>query len=231
MVEVEKLHYERKLNLGRKRIRSPGSQDLDQGRLRGDGNTQRNHTCRIRRTRRRARELLQRIYLISAWKKSDLMENYYSTRLHPSTAFRTCFTDEKMKTRASSSGHIPRLWRYSKKVDSHSFLLLNREHEHDHGDDGEKGDPGEEGKLGKVGRMGPKGVKGELGDAGDQGNIGKTGPIGKKGDKGEKGLPGIPGGKGKAGTVCDCGRYRKVVGQLDISVARLKASMKFVKNG
>nr|XP_020744718.1 collectin-10 isoform X3 [Odocoileus virginianus texanus]XP_020744719.1 collectin-10 isoform X3 [Odocoileus virginianus texanus] len=101
---------------------------------------------------------------------------------------------------------------------------------HNQGDDGEKGDPGEEGKLGKVGRMGPKGVKGELGDAGDQGNIGKTGPIGKKGDKGEKGLPGIPGGKGKAGTVCDCGRYRKVVGQLDISVARLKASMKFVKN-
>ncbi|XP_055287812.1 collectin-10 isoform X4 [Moschus berezovskii] len=99
------------------------------------------------------------------------------------------------------------------------------------GDDGEKGDPGEEGKLGKVGRMGPKGVKGELGDVGDQGNIGKTGPIGKKGDKGEKGLPGIPGGKGKAGTVCDCGRYRKVVGQLDISVARLKTSMKFVKNG
>ena len=33
------------------------------------------------------------------------------------------------------------------------------------------------------------------------------------------------------GTVCDCGRYRKVVGQLDISVARLKTSMKFVKNG
>ncbi|KAF5915249.1 hypothetical protein HPG69_011713 [Diceros bicornis minor] len=32
------------------------------------------------------------------------------------------------------------------------------------------------------------------------------------------------------GTVCDCGRYRKVVGQLDISVARLKTSMKFVKN-
>ncbi|XP_058554886.1 collectin-10 isoform X1 [Neofelis nebulosa] len=98
------------------------------------------------------------------------------------------------------------------------------------GDDGEKGDPGEEGKHGKVGRVGPKGIKGELGDAGDQGNIGKTGPIGKKGDKGEKGLPGIPGGKGKAGTVCDCGRYRKVVGQLDISVARLKTSMKFVKN-
>ncbi|XP_014723188.1 collectin-10 isoform X2 [Equus asinus] len=98
------------------------------------------------------------------------------------------------------------------------------------GDDGEKGDPGEEGKHGKVGRMGPKGIKGELGDVGDQGNIGKTGPIGKKGDKGEKGLPGIPGGKGKAGTVCDCGRYRKVVGQLDISVARLKTSMKFVKN-
>uniref|UniRef100_A0A671ESL9 Collectin subfamily member 10 n=1 Tax=Rhinolophus ferrumequinum TaxID=59479 RepID=A0A671ESL9_RHIFE len=77
---------------------------------------------------------------------------------------------------------------------------------------------------------GPKGIKGELGDIGDQGSIGKTGPFGKKGDKGEKGLPGIPGGKGKAGTVCDCGRYRKVVGQLDISVARLKTSMKFVKN-
>lgn len=98
------------------------------------------------------------------------------------------------------------------------------------GDDGEKGDPGEEGKHGKVGRMGPKGIKGDLGDIGDQGNIGKTGPIGKKGDKGEKGLPGIAGGKGKAGTVCDCGRYRKVVGQLDISVARLKTSMKFIKN-
>ncbi|XP_037358294.1 collectin-10 isoform X2 [Talpa occidentalis] len=78
--------------------------------------------------------------------------------------------------------------------------------------------------------MGPKGIKGDLGDIGDQGNLGKTGPIGKKGDKGEKGLPGMPGGKGKAGTVCDCGRYRKVVGQLDISVARLKTSMKFVKN-
>uniref|UniRef100_A0A5F9CBX3 Collectin subfamily member 10 n=1 Tax=Oryctolagus cuniculus TaxID=9986 RepID=A0A5F9CBX3_RABIT len=80
------------------------------------------------------------------------------------------------------------------------------------GDDGEKGDPGEEGKYGKMGRRGPKGIKGELGDIGAQGNIGKTGPIGKK------------------GTVCDCGRYRKVVGQLDISVARLKTSMKFVKN-
>lgn len=33
------------------------------------------------------------------------------------------------------------------------------------------------------------------------------------------------------GTVCDCGRYRKVVGQMDISVARLKTSMNFVKNG
>uniref|UniRef100_A0A8C4N0Y5 Collectin subfamily member 10 n=1 Tax=Equus asinus asinus TaxID=83772 RepID=A0A8C4N0Y5_EQUAS len=91
------------------------------------------------------------------------------------------------------------------------------------GDDGEKGDPGEEGKHGKVGRMGPKGIKGELGDVGDQGNIGKTGPIGKKG----KLLFNFCHLKG---TVCDCGRYRKVVGQLDISVARLKTSMKFVKN-
>lgn len=33
------------------------------------------------------------------------------------------------------------------------------------------------------------------------------------------------------GTVCDCGRYRRVVGQLNINVARLNTSIKFVKNG
>ncbi|MEE6463284.1 hypothetical protein FKM82_005839, partial [Ascaphus truei] len=32
------------------------------------------------------------------------------------------------------------------------------------------------------------------------------------------------------GSFCDCGRYRKVVGQMDVNVARLKSSLKFVKN-
>uniref|UniRef100_A0A669CT19 Collectin subfamily member 10 n=1 Tax=Oreochromis niloticus TaxID=8128 RepID=A0A669CT19_ORENI len=31
-------------------------------------------------------------------------------------------------------------------------------------------------------------------------------------------------------TMCDCGRYRKVVGQLDISVGKLGNAVKFVKN-
>lgn len=34
-----------------------------------------------------------------------------------------------------------------------------------------------------------------------------------------------------SGTVCDCGRYRRVVGQLNINVARLNTSIKFLKNG
>ncbi|XP_015711713.1 collectin-10 isoform X4 [Coturnix japonica] len=59
---------------------------------------------------------------------------------------------------------------------------------------------------------GPKGNKGTVGDVGDQGMLGKIGPIGGK------------------GTVCDCGRYRRVVGQLNINVARLNTSIKFVKN-
>lgn len=33
------------------------------------------------------------------------------------------------------------------------------------------------------------------------------------------------------GTTCDCGRYRKVVGQLDVSVGKLRNAVKFVKNG
>lgn len=33
------------------------------------------------------------------------------------------------------------------------------------------------------------------------------------------------------GSTCDCGRYRKVVGQLDVNIGRLKSSVKFVKNG
>ncbi|KAM4704924.1 LOW QUALITY PROTEIN: collectin-10 [Rhinophrynus dorsalis] len=74
------------------------------------------------------------------------------------------------------------------------------------------------------------GDKGEIGDFGDQGLLGKIGPIGSKGDKGYTGSPGLPGGKGKRGSFCDCGRYRKVVGQLDVNVARLKSSLKFVKN-
>nr|XP_033785945.1 collectin-10 [Geotrypetes seraphini] len=98
------------------------------------------------------------------------------------------------------------------------------------GEKGEKGTPGETGKLGKEGPVGSKGEKGDLADAGDQGMIGKIGPIGAKGDKGQKGIPGPPGGKGKTGSVCDCGRYRKFVGQLDVNVARLKTSLKFVKN-
>ncbi|XP_053322962.1 collectin-10 [Spea bombifrons] len=98
------------------------------------------------------------------------------------------------------------------------------------GEPGQKGDVGEIGKPGKEGPKGRKGATGGLGDVGDQGLIGKFGPIGGKGDKGYKGLPGVPGGKGKPGSFCDCGRYRKVVGQLDNNVARLKSSLNFVKN-
>ncbi|XP_073535928.1 collectin-10 isoform X3 [Phyllobates terribilis] len=77
---------------------------------------------------------------------------------------------------------------------------------------------------------GPKGDNGIIGNEGDHGFIGKIGPIGSKGDKGYKGLPGIPGGKGKPGTFCDCGRYRRAVGQLDVKVTQLKSSLQFVKN-
>uniref|UniRef100_A0A8C5BUX5 C-type lectin domain-containing protein n=1 Tax=Gadus morhua TaxID=8049 RepID=A0A8C5BUX5_GADMO len=34
-----------------------------------------------------------------------------------------------------------------------------------------------------------------------------------------------------SGTTCDCGRYRKVVGQLDINIGRLQNALKFIKNG
>lgn len=33
------------------------------------------------------------------------------------------------------------------------------------------------------------------------------------------------------GTTCDCGRYRKVVGQMDINISKLKNAVKFLKNG
>ncbi|KAM3928722.1 collectin-10 [Leptodactylus fuscus] len=98
------------------------------------------------------------------------------------------------------------------------------------GDPGEKGDTGENGKQGKEGPKGLKGNKGFVGDVGDHGLIGKIGPIGSKGDKGYKGLPGLPGGKGKPGSFCDCGRYRRAVGQLDVKVTQLKSSLQFVKN-
>ncbi|KAG9478639.1 hypothetical protein GDO78_012347 [Eleutherodactylus coqui] len=32
------------------------------------------------------------------------------------------------------------------------------------------------------------------------------------------------------GTFCDCGRYRRAVGQLDVKVSQLKSSLQFVKN-
>ncbi|XP_063780538.1 collectin-10 [Pseudophryne corroboree] len=98
------------------------------------------------------------------------------------------------------------------------------------GDIGGKGETGEFGKPGKEGPLGPKGIKGEFGDLGDQGLLGKIGPIGSKGDKGYKGLDGLQGGKGKAGSFCDCGRYRRAVGQLDLRVSQLKSSLKFFKN-
>ncbi|XP_077124332.1 collectin-10 isoform X1 [Ranitomeya variabilis] len=98
------------------------------------------------------------------------------------------------------------------------------------GDIGEKGDTGVTGKLGKEGPKGLKGGEGIIGNEGDHGFIGKIGPIGSKGDKGYNGLPGLPGGKGKPGTFCDCGRYRRAVGQLDVKVTQLKSSLQFVKN-
>uniref|UniRef100_A0A8C2X1R4 Collectin subfamily member 10 n=1 Tax=Cyclopterus lumpus TaxID=8103 RepID=A0A8C2X1R4_CYCLU len=50
------------------------------------------------------------------------------------------------------------------------------------------------------------------------------------GNNGDTGLEGLTGLKGKPGTTCDCGRYRKVVGQLDVNVGKLRNAVKFVKN-
>ncbi|XP_069776687.1 collectin-10 isoform X5 [Narcine bancroftii] len=77
---------------------------------------------------------------------------------------------------------------------------------------------------------GPKGLAGEPGQKGENGQRGKIGPIGAKGDKGNRGYPGPPGTKGQPGRFCDCGRYRKIVGQMDINIARLNNTMRFVKN-
>ncbi|XP_008295922.1 collectin-10-like [Stegastes partitus] len=98
------------------------------------------------------------------------------------------------------------------------------------GDQGEIGDEGDLGKLGKNGPPGLPGVQGESGLKGEVGHTGKMGPSGDKGDKGDKGVDGPSGLKGKPGATCDCGRYRKVVGQLDVNVGKLRDAVKFVKN-
>ncbi|CAL8248646.1 unnamed protein product [Lota lota] len=98
------------------------------------------------------------------------------------------------------------------------------------GDEGEVGDVGEQGTQGKLGPPGAPGAPGEKGLRGERGHMGKMGPIGDRGEKGVSGLTGPSGLQGKPGTTCDCGRYRKVVGQLDINVGRLENSAKFVKN-
>ncbi|XP_041844193.1 collectin-10 [Melanotaenia boesemani] len=98
------------------------------------------------------------------------------------------------------------------------------------GDQGETGEEGDQGKLGKNGPPGLPGVPGEPGLKGEMGHTGKMGPTGDKGDKGHKGLDGPAGLKGKPGTTCDCGRYRKVVEQLNVNIAKLRNALKFVKN-
>ncbi|XP_023666893.1 collectin-10 isoform X1 [Paramormyrops kingsleyae] len=98
------------------------------------------------------------------------------------------------------------------------------------GELGDNGDAGEQGRLGKAGPTGQPGLRGELGSQGDTGPMGKTGPAGERGDKGIRGTDGPPGLKGRPGTTCDCGRYRKVVGQLDVNVGKLKNSVNFLKS-
>ncbi|XP_033958750.1 collectin-10 isoform X2 [Pseudochaenichthys georgianus] len=98
------------------------------------------------------------------------------------------------------------------------------------GDQGAIGEVGEEGKLGKNGPPGLSGVLGEMGLVGEVGHTGKMGPIGERGIKGDPGYIGLAGFKGKPGTTCDCGRYRKVVGQLDVNVGKLRNAVKFLKN-
>ncbi|XP_015804574.1 collectin-10 [Nothobranchius furzeri] len=98
---------------------------------------------------------------------------------------------------------------------------------------GDQGETGEMGEQGKQGKDGPPGLPGEAGEAGLKGELGltgKMGPIGERGDKGQRGLTGPVGLKGKAGATCDCGRYRKVVGQLDVNVEKLRKTVRFVKN-
>ncbi|KAM8871029.1 collectin-10 isoform 2-T2 [Spinachia spinachia] len=98
------------------------------------------------------------------------------------------------------------------------------------GDQGDLGEEGDQGKLGKNGPPGLSGASGETGLKGEVGHTGKMGPIGDKGCKGDTGLEGPTGLKGKTGTTCDCGRYRKVVGQLDVNVGKLRNAVKFLKS-
>ncbi|CAL8356384.1 unnamed protein product [Arctogadus glacialis] len=98
------------------------------------------------------------------------------------------------------------------------------------GDKGEAGDVGEQGTQGKLGPPGAQGAPGETGLLGERGHMGKMGPIGDRGEKGVTGWTGPSGIQGKPGTTCDCGRYRKVVGQLDINIGRLQNALKFIKN-
>ncbi|XP_016328515.1 collectin-10 [Sinocyclocheilus anshuiensis] len=98
------------------------------------------------------------------------------------------------------------------------------------GDPGEVGAESEEGRMGKTGPPGQRGLTGGYGEKGEMGRIGKMGPSGTRGDKGQEGINGLPGLKGKPGTACDCGRYRKVVGQMDINISKLKNAVKFLKN-
>ncbi|XP_035488873.2 collectin-10 isoform X1 [Scophthalmus maximus] len=115
------------------------------------------------------------------------------------------------------------------------------------GDQGEVGEVGDQGKLGKDGPPGLPGAPGEKGLRGEVGHTGKMGPVGDKDfpkmcnrqlgsfpnqswDKGDAGVDGPSGLKGKPGTTCDCGRYRKVVGQLDVNTGKLRNAVKFLKN-
>ncbi|XP_054897766.1 collectin-10 isoform X2 [Poeciliopsis prolifica] len=77
---------------------------------------------------------------------------------------------------------------------------------------------------------GAKGDQGDAGEQGEEGKLGKNGPPGLAGDKGPKGFDGPAGLKGQTGATCDCGRYRKVVGQLDENLGKLRNTVKFVKS-
>ncbi|XP_054637714.1 collectin-10 isoform X2 [Dunckerocampus dactyliophorus] len=77
---------------------------------------------------------------------------------------------------------------------------------------------------------GAKGAPGELGLKGELGPMGKMGPGGDKGDKGDTGLDGPSGLKGKTGTTCDCERYKRMMGRMDVHVGKLRNAVKFVKN-
>ncbi|XP_028984220.1 collectin-10 [Betta splendens] len=98
------------------------------------------------------------------------------------------------------------------------------------GDQGEVGEVGDEGRLGKNGPTGAPGAAGQMGPRGDMGHTGKMGPSGDQGEKGDTGVEGPSGLKGKPGSTCDCGRYRAVVGQLDVNTGKLRNAVKFVKS-